>query len=49
MRGGRNEVTAREVAAALPSARVQATMTSHADMPRAHGGPLLMDMTARIL
>jgi hypothetical protein len=41
--GGRNEVTAREVAAALPEARVIASAASHAELPRVHGGALLVE------
>ena len=44
--GGRNEVTAREVAAALPSARVIVSAASHAELPRAHGGALLLRAAA---
>jgi hypothetical protein len=44
--GGRNEVTAREVAAALPGARVEASPAAHAEMPGAHGARLLVDPMA---
>ncbi|MBS7789824.1 hypothetical protein KTR66_07455 [Roseococcus sp. SDR] len=44
--GGRNEVTAREVAAALPGARVEASPATHAEMPGAHGARLLADPMA---
>lgn len=47
--GGRNEVTAREVAAALPTARVQASEAGHADIPRANGWRLLMDPRAALI
>ena len=47
--GTRNEVTAREVAAALPQARVQASEAEHADIPRANGWRLLADPRAAVI
>jgi hypothetical protein len=47
--GGRNEVTAREVAAALPTARVEVSPAAHAEMPGALGGRLLTNAAAPLI